>query len=294
MGGGVGAALAAYGLWGVLALYWKQLSHVSAAEILAYRILFGALGAGLIVVVVRGGPRVAAVWFDPRQRRAAVLATALIGINWFLFIWAVSEHRVTQVSLGYYINPLVNVALGALVLGERLSGLRKLAVGLAATGVLAFVVNLGYLPWLSLVLALSFGGYGVVRKQAKAGPLEGLFLETALLAPLALLYLLQVGAVALFEGGWTTAFLVGGGPVTIVPLLLFAYAARRIPYGTLGMLQYLAPTLQLACAVWAFDEPFTPAHALTFAFVWCGLFVYAVEGLRARGVAEVDPAPREP
>jgi len=296
MGGGVGAAVAAYGLWGVLALYWKQLAHVPAGEIMAHRVVFGAAAAGLAVVFFRGGGRVAEIWADPKQRRAVALATLLIGTNWFLFIWAVAQHRVTQVSLGYYINPLVNVALGALFLGERLSRIRRWAVGLAGVGVASFVFTLGHLPWLSIVLALSFGSYGLVRKQAKAGPLEGLFLETALLTPLALLFLWGVDGRAIWNGGWTSALLVAGGPVTIVPLVLFAYAARRIPYGTLGMIQYLAPTLQLACAVWAFDEPFTQAHALTFSLVWGGLALYAVEGLwgRARGAAKVDPVAREP
>jgi len=276
---GLWAGVGAYGLWGVLALYWKLLDHVSPSEILAHRVFWCFLFS-LLVLRARGTLQpVLDILRDPKARRAVALATLLIGANWFLFIWAVAERRVTEVSLGYYMNPILNVVLGAVVLGERLSRARKVAVVLAGLGVAAFTIGLGYVPWLSLVLAGTFGFYGLVRKTAAAGPLVGLVIETMLLSPLAVLYVLLLpetpgGAIA--AHGWgTTALLLLAGPVTAAPLLLFATAARKLPYSTLGMLQYIAPTLQLACAVWAFREPFTPRHAVTFAFVWLGVGLYA-------------------
>lgn len=276
---GLWAGVGAYGLWGVLALYWKLLDHVAPSEILAHRVFWCFLFS-LLVLRARGTLQpLVDVLRDPKARRAVVLATVLIGANWFLFIWAVSERRVTEVSLGYYMNPILNVLLGALFLGEKLSGQRRVAVAFAALGVIAFTVGLGYLPWLSLVLAGTFGFYGLVRKTAAAGPLVGLVIETMLLSPLAVAYVLLVpaepGGALLGAGASTTALLFIGGPITAAPLLLFATAARRLPYSTLGMLQYIAPTLQLACAVWAFDEPFTSRHAVTFAFVWLGVGLYA-------------------
>ncbi len=281
---GLWAGIGAYGLWGVLALYWRLLDTVPPAEILANRIVWCFVFAAA-ALRLRGSLQPAVdVLCDPSSRRAVFASTALIGINWFLFIWAVAERRVTEVSLGYYINPLFNVALGALVLGERLSRLQLVSVALAALGIVSFTVSLGSLPWLSVVLPLTFGLYGLVRKTARAGPLVGLVLETALLAPGALVYLVVwppvVGGHLVHGPAPETALLLFGGPLTALPLLLFAAAARRLEYATLGMLQYIAPTLQLACAVWAFDEPFTARHAVTFAFVWAGVFTYAVAARR--------------
>jgi chloramphenicol-sensitive protein RarD len=289
---GLWAGIGAYGLWGVLALYWKLLDHVAPSEILAHRVFWCFLFS-LVVLRARGTLQpLVDVLRDRKARRAVGLATLLIGANWFLFIWAVAERRVTEVSLGYYMNPILNVVLGAVFLGERLSGLRRVAVAFAAFGVVAFTIGLGYLPWLSLVLAGTFGFYGLVRKTAAAGPLVGLVIETMFLSPLAVVYVLVVPdepGGALLQDGWgTVALLLFAGPITAAPLLLFATAARRLPYSTLGMLQYIAPTLQLACAVWAFGEPFTARHAVTFALVWLGVGLYAWSS-RPRGTSSRPP-----
>lgn len=276
---GLWAGVGAYSMWGVLALYWKLLDHVRPSEVLAHRVAWCFLFAVLILRSRSTLQPILRVLSDRKALRAVLVSTVLIGSNWFLFIWAVAERRVTEVSLGYYMNPILNVVLGALFLGERLEGPRRAAVALAALGVVAFTVGLGYLPWLSLVLAGTFGFYGLVRKTASAGPLEGLVIETMLLSPLAVAYVLWVpaepGGALVTEDAFTRALLVFGGPVTAAPLLLFATAARRLRYSTLGMLQYIAPTLQLACAVLAFGEPFTPRHAVTFGFVWLGVGLYA-------------------
>lgn len=266
-------------MWGVLALYWKLLDHVPTPEVLAHRV-FWCFWFALILLRARGTLQPLIRVFGDRRARWAVLAsTLLIGVNWFLFIWAVGERRVTEVSLGYYMNPILNVVLGSVFLGETIRGLRRVAVGLALLGVAAFTVGLGYLPWLSLALASSFGFYGLVRKTAAAGPLVGLVVETMLLSPLALAWVLiapaEPGGAFIAEDGGTRLLLILAGPVTAAPLISFATAARRLPYSTLGMLQYLAPTLQLVCAVVAFDEPFTARHAVTFGFVWLGVGMYA-------------------
>ncbi|MGF1511295.1 MAG: EamA family transporter RarD [Myxococcota bacterium] len=281
---GVWAGVGAYVLWGVLALYWKQLAHVEPSEILAHRVLWSFVFGCVILGILGGGGRLLAILREPRAFRAALVATALIATNWFLFLWAVDRHRVTEISLGYYINPLLNVLLGALVLKEKLRNAQRLAVVLAAVGVAFFIVSVGSLPWVSLVLAMSFGIYGLVRKVAAAGPIEGLTLEVGFVSPIALVFLLlrdPPGGVVL-DGGITAGFLFLAGPLTALPLLLFAYSARRIPYSTLGMLQYIAPTLQLLCAVTAFGEPFTERHLVTFAFVWSGLALYATDTLMRR------------
>jgi chloramphenicol-sensitive protein RarD len=282
---GIWAGVGAYTLWGVLALYWKLLAHVPPLEILAHRILWSFVFGALLLTVRREWSAVRSVLTDGRSLGAVALSTVLIAINWFLFIWAVSQHRVTEISLGYYINPLFNVLLGAVVLSERLRRAQRWAVALAGLGVSWFVVSLGTLPWVSLVLAFSFGCYGLVRKLSPAGPIDGLTLEAGGLTAVALVGL--TGGFVPVDGHFgadlgTTALLVFGGPLTALPLLLFAVAARRIPYSTLGMLQYIAPTLQLLCAVTAFDEPFTQRHLVTFSFVWSGLGLFAYDTFSRR------------
>jgi chloramphenicol-sensitive protein RarD len=215
---------------------------------------------------------------------ALLLSTALISSNWFLFIWAVNTGHVLEASLGYYINPLLNVVLARLVLGERLRPLQLVAVGLAAVGVLYLTVGLGVLPWVSLVLALTFGFYGLVRKVAPVEPLTGLAVETAFAAPIAVLYLLIVPLAQ--EGRWLpgtpreSLLLLCSGVATALPLLWFAMAAKRLRFTTLGIIQYLAPTCQLALAVLAYGEPFTSRHAVTFILIWTAVVLYAADGVR--------------
>jgi chloramphenicol-sensitive protein RarD len=211
-------------------------------------------------------------------------ASALIAVNWLVYIWAVAQGRVMEGSLGYFINPLVNVALGVVFLGERLERPLQIAVGLAALGVLWLTLGLGHPPWVSLALAFSFGGYGLLRKVVPVGAVLGLCLETLILAPLALAYLVARGAQGSLAFGAGNRsldiLLVLAGPVTAVPLLFFAAAARRLPLTTLGFVQYLSPTLQLLLAVFAFGEPLDTARTGAFVLIWAGLAVFSLHTLR--------------
>jgi chloramphenicol-sensitive protein RarD len=277
-------AVGAYCCWGLFPLYWKPLEQISPLEILCHRILWSAV----FLLIVLGCKRHWS-WLAPfaRQPRKLVLFTAsslCLSLNWLLYIWAVNSGHIVESSLGYFINPLVNVLLGRLVLRERLGSLQKGAVVLAAIGVLWMTIQLGAFPWISLGLALTFGLYGLMRKQAPLPSLEGLALETFLLAPLAfaVLFLFAVHGETRFGHGSTieTMMLVGAGVVTAVPLLLFANGARRLKLATLGLIQYISPTLQLLLGVLIYHEAFDSARAVGFAFIWSGLAVYTLSSVR--------------
>ncbi len=283
---GLAAALSAYLLWGFMPLYWKQLVHVPPDELIAHRVL-GSLGfaAALLTAVGRWGELRAAL--AGPARRAMLLATLLIGTNWWLFIVTVNAGHVTQASLGYYVNPLVSVLLGRVVLGERLSRVQAAAVALAAAGVLNLAIGLGQVPWASLALAGSFGLYGLVRKRAPVAPLPGLGVESLLLAPVALAWLawlLATGeSVVPHASPKDLVLMLGSGAATGVPMLFFTAAARRLRLSTLGIVQFVSPTCQLGLAVLLYGEPFTRTHAVTFACIWAAVALYAAEGLvRAR------------
>jgi chloramphenicol-sensitive protein RarD len=277
---GVAFGLTAYFTWGFLPLYLKLLGNVPAPEVLAHRILWSVLLlAGLVAAMRRWQPLVALAR-DPRTIVLLGFTALLIGVNWLIYIWAVNAGHVLETSLGYFINPLVNVALGVIVLRERLRKAQIGAVTLAATGVAILAVAQGSLPWISLALAFSFSLYGLIRKMAPADPLTGLLAETALLAPLALIYLATLGAGSFGQSGSTDALLILSGLVTAAPLLLFAAAGKRLRYATLGLLQYVAPTIQFLLAVLLFKEPLSGAHLVTFACIWIGLAVYAADAVR--------------
>lgn len=218
---------------------------------------------------------------QPRRLAILALSGALIAGNWLTYVWSVNNGRMLEASLGYYINPLVNVLLGMLLLGERLRRLQWLAVGLAAVGVAQQVWQVGSLPWVSLVLALSFGFYGLIRKQAPVAALPGLVVETWMLVPLAIGWLLLHPAASSVQGDFFSTsqalWLIAAGPVTLVPLVCFNAAARHLPYTTLGFLQYLAPTLVLLQAVLLFDEHLSSSSLLAFVFIWAGLALYSVD-----------------
>ena len=276
--------LGAYLIWGLLPAFLKTLGSVSPTEVLAHRILWSALLLGAIVTVGRRWTPVAAALRSPRVLGVLALTAALIGGNWLLYIWAVNSDHVLETSLGYFINPLLNVALGMVVLGERLGRVQLVAVLLAFAGVLYLALAQGALPWIALALATSFGLYGLLRKMAPVDALSGLLIETLLLAPAALLFVLYVEASG--EGGFggdtsISLLLVSAGAVTAIPLLMFAAAAKRLRLSTLGLLQYVAPTMQFLLAVFAFGEPLTSAHIVAFALIWSGLAVFAVDALGA-------------
>lgn len=276
---GYAAAVGAFTIWGLAPLFWALLRHVESTEVLAHRILWSSVLAAL-ALALRGGAAPLRRLAEPRILGVMLLSTSLIAVNWFVFLWAISEGRVTEVSLGYYTNPLYNVLLGRVVLGERLTPRKALAVALATGGIAYMTWQLGALPWVSVALALSFGTYGLVRKLAPMPALPGLFIETTLCAPLCLAFLLlqtPPGGVAA-DVPAELPMLMLGGLMTASPLLLFGVGARNLPYSTLGMIQYLAPSLQLGVAVLVLGEAFTPDHVVTFAFVWTAvlLFVWPV------------------
>ncbi len=281
---GVAYGLAAYASWGLVPVYFKALAGVAPLEVLAHRVLWSiALLAVLLSISGRWRSAVQALR-DPRTRLALAGSTLLVATNWFTFIYAVATSRVLEASLGYYINPLVNVALGRLFLGERLRGVQKVSLVLAAAGVGYATWEFGRVPVLALVLAVSFGLYGLLRKTARVGSLVGLALETALLCPLALGYLTHgvwSGRAAFLAGSaGLDGLLLPAGVVTAVPLLCFAAAARRLRLATMGFLQYLSPTIQFALAVAVFGEAFRTAHLVTFLCIWAGLGLYTCDALR--------------
>ena len=274
---GTVAAAAAFFLWGLFPLYWKLLAAVPALEVVAHRTAWGFVAVAAWVTLRRRWADSRAVASRPGTIARLAGSAVLIALNWLLYVWAVAHDHVVEASLGYFINPLVNVLLGVLVLRERLSRAQWLAVALAATGVALLTAGHGRLPWIALALAVSFGLYGLARKTVGADAVVGLLWETGLLAPLAAGWLVSLeargaGAFGAARPG-TSALLAFGGAVTAVPLVLFALGARSLPLSTLGLLQYLSPSIQFLLAVLVFREPFTAAHAATFACIWAALAV---------------------
>ena len=273
--------LAAYVIWGLFPLYFKQLQDIPASEIIVHRVLWSALFGAALLTVWKHPGWWAALRAHPQRLAVLALSGLLIAANWLIYVWAVNNERMLEASLGYYINPLVNVLLALLVLRERLRRLQWLAVGLAVLGVLQQIWLLGSLPWVSLALALTFGVYGLIRKQAPVAALPGLVVETWMLLPIALLWLAwHPAAVSAQPEFWTGAqlwLLAAAGPITLIPLVCFNAAARHLPYATLGFLQYLAPTLVLLQAVLLFGEPLDSARLLSFICIWVALLVYSLD-----------------
>jgi chloramphenicol-sensitive protein RarD len=281
--GGLLLGIGAYASWGVLPLYIHLLKDVPSLQLLAHRVLWSLLLLAVIVLAWRRGPALIAA-ARGRTLVGLVASALLIAINWIVYIWAVQHDHTIEASLGYFINPLVNVALGMAVLGERLRRMQGVAIGVAGVGVALLALSGGGLLWISITLAISFGGYGLVRKVIAIDALGGLTVETMILAPFCLALLLHADATG--TGAWGPSMhlnllLVLAGAVTAAPLLMFAAAARRMPYSTMGLLQYLAPTLQFLTAVLIFGEPLHTAHLITFALIWSGCALYAWDSLRA-------------
>ncbi|WP_148715133.1 EamA family transporter RarD [Chitinolyticbacter meiyuanensis] len=279
---GILYALAAYLLWGLLPLFLKQLHGIPPTEVLLHRMVWSLVFLGAILAVRRHWS-----WLRGALRNRALLArfaasALLLAINWFTYIWAVNANRVIDASLGYFINPLISVLLGVVLLRERLRVGQWLAVAVAAAGVAWLTWLAGQLPWIALTLALSFGFYGLLRKTAQLGALEGLSLETLIFFPIAggaLAWLLGSGQAGFDSAsGWVQFLCLMAGPFTAVPLLLFAAGARRLPLSLLGILQYSGPTVQLLLGIFLWHEPFGGAKALGFALIWAALALYTLEG----------------
>lgn len=280
---GLLAAVGAFLLWGLFPLYLKPLSGVPALEVIAHRIVWCCVLVFAWLALRGELGLVRAALADPVSRRRLLASATLISINWLIYVWAVTHEHVLDASLGYFINPLVNVLLGVVVLGERLNRAQKLAVALAASGVLYLAVVVGRPPWIALALAASFGLYGLIRKVVAVDSVPGLATETLLLAPFAAALLLwnEMRGVAALGHSSTlvNALLVGSGLVTAIPLVLFAYGARRIPLSTVGLVQYIGPTLQFLIGVLVFHEAFSLSRGIGFACIWIALAVYAGDGL---------------
>lgn len=282
---GVLYAGGAFGIWGVVPVYFKAVAAAGALEVLAHRVVWSVVLMGALLTGRRRLGALAAEFRAPGRLRLYLASTALVSVNWLVFIWAVQNGRVLEASLGYYINPLVNVLLGMVFLHERLSRLQGVAVALATVGVAIQVAGVGELPWVALALAFSFGLYGLVRKRGGADPLLGLMVETLFLLPaaLALLAVMMARGSAAFGRGdlGMDALLVFSGVVTAVPLVLFLEAAQRLRLATLGLMQYIAPTLHFLLAVLVYDERFTVAHLLAFALIWAALALYSFDAYSA-------------
>jgi chloramphenicol-sensitive protein RarD len=289
---GLASTLAAYVSWGLFPVYFHALGRVPPLEVLAHRVVWSV---AFLVLVVSGLSRwsaVAGLLRQPRRVATLALTALLISANWLLFIWAVWAGRVLEASLGYFTNPLVNVLLGVVFLREPLSRPQLAAVLVAGAGVLWLVASAGHLPWLSLALALTFGLYGLVRKRAAIDAIGGLFVETLVLAPLALAWLWSLGPANHFSPGTGLGWLLASaGAITALPLIWFGVGVQRLRLSTVGLLQYVTPTLQFACAVVLFGEPFTRAHAVAFGCIWTSLAIYSADALRAARRLEA-PAPR--
>ena len=277
-GQGVAFGLAAYTMWGCFPLFFALFQGVPALEVLIHRVIWScAFLAGLITLLGRWSPVLQAL-AEPRRLGRVLGCALLIALNWGLYIYSVETHHVLQASLGYFMTPLVNVALGMLVLRERMARLQGVAVTLAVTAIAIQLVMLGELPWISLTLAFSFGTYGLLRKQVRLDGLSGLFVETLLLLPLALMtlgWLAQADLSHFLDEGRTTLLLVASGVITALPLLAFAGAARRLRLATLGFLMYLNPTIQFLIALWVFHEPLPAPQLATFVLIWIGLALYS-------------------
>ncbi|HNT39370.1 MAG TPA: EamA family transporter RarD [Rubrivivax sp.] len=272
-------AFAAFGIWGLFPLYLRELASVPPLEVVVHRSVWSLLLLLVVLTVMRRWAWLPALRREPRRWLVFVASALLLSVNWLVYVYAVVNGHVLDASLGYFINPLVSVLLGVLVLRERLQPAQWLAVALAAAGVLWLTIDSGRLPWVALILALSFGLYGLLRKTAPLGALEGLTLETIVLAPLVLPLLvwftLQPGG-AMARGDWTlNALLLLAGPLTALPLLLFAAAARRLPLATVGLMQYISPTVQFVLGITVFREPMQPARLIGFVFIWTALAVYS-------------------
>jgi chloramphenicol-sensitive protein RarD len=294
MNAGLAYAALAYTAWGLFPLYFATLAQVSALEIVLHRSLWSLAVVLLVLAALRRWSWIRPTFGDPRRLALWSLSALLLAGNWTLYVWAVLAHRVVDASLGYFINPLVSVLLGVLVLRERLNRAQWAAVALAAAGVAWLTWQAGQLPWIALTLAASFGLYGLMRKTAALGALEGLAMETLLLAPLAaalLAWWVAAGHSSVVGAGAATwGWIAFSGPLTAFTLVLFAAGARRLPLATMGLMQYISPTIQLALGIWVFQEPFSAVRLVGFALIWAALAVYSLDGWRRASQVHGTPS----
>ena len=288
---GVIFGLLAYTMWGLFPVYFVWTASVAPLEVLGHRILW-AVPFGALIISFRGQWReVRTALFDRSKLAWLALSALSISVNWLTYIWAIQHQRIFETSLGYYINPLIYVAIGVLVFGERLRHLQGIAVALATIGVVILTVSGGAFPWVAMVLGISFTMYGVIRKQVVIGAMPGLFIETLMLLPLAAIWMSwfvgQGGASIAAGDAWIATLLIFGGPMTVLPLMFFAIAARRVTLTTLGFMQFLAPTLQFSIGVY-YGEPLTTAKLVCFACIWAAVVFFSYDAVKTsqkKGVA---------
>lgn len=281
---GIVYGIAAFGLWGTFPLYWKAVNNITAFEILAHRIFWSCLFMIALLIVLGKAKtslqEVITLFKKPKNVILVSLASIFISINWCTYIWAVNDGRIIETSLGYYINPLVNVLLGCFVLKETLSGVQKFAVGLASLGVIIMIWQAGVFPWVSLALAFSFGIYGLIKKLVKVEPLTSITIETLLVTPLAMYYLYYLTTIE--QAGWmnmdstTTILILCSGMITAIPLILFSAGAKYLPLNVIGFLQYLSPTIALLLGIFVFGEIFTVNHLWSFGCIWAALGIFSI------------------
>ena len=279
---GVLSAGCAFFMWGVFPLYLKTLKAIPPLEILSHRVFWSFVMLALILTVRHQWGWITNIKKNPRITAAFIASASMLAINWVVYIWSINHDRIVDASLGYFIAPLFNVLFGVM-LGERLRLWQWISVGLAATGVAWLTISAGQLPWIGLTLAFTFGLYGLLRKTASLGALEGLTLETLVMLPLSALFLLlpESGSSHAFvnAGINTSLLLIAAGPVTAIPLLLFAYGARRIPLSLVGILQYIGPTIQLLLGIYLYNEVFSSTKFIGYGLIWCALGLYSIESL---------------
>lgn len=279
---GVLSAGCAFFMWGVFPLYLKTLKTIPPLEILSHRVFWSFIMLALILTLRHQWGWITSIKKNPRITAAFIASASMLAINWMVYIWSINHDRIVDASLGYFIAPLFNVLFGVM-LGERLRLWQWISVGLAATGVAWLTISAGQLPWIGLTLAFTFGLYGLLRKTASLGALEGLTLETLVMLPLSALFLLlpESGSSHAFinTGINTSLLLIAAGPVTAIPLLLFAYGARRIPLSLVGILQYIGPTIQLLLGIYLYNEVFSSTKLIGYGLIWCALGLYSIESL---------------
>ena len=294
MNKGIWYGVGAYVLWGFFPIYWKFLHSVPALQVIGHRIGWSFILLAVYVLATKQWQDFRSVAFKAKTIGIYSIAAVLLSFNWLIYVWGVNAGFIVETSLGYFINPLLSVLLGVIFLRERLRPLQWIPVGLAATGVVYLTFVYGRLPWIALSLAFSFGFYGFVKKLSPLGSLYGLTLETGIVFPIALIYLAAVGlngsGAFLQNGTFVDVLLIGAGVVTTIPLLMFASAAKQIPLTLIGLLQYIAPTLQFLIGVFVYKESFDFAHFIGFAIVWVALIMFAVESYIANR-APIEPIP---
>lgn len=292
------AGFAAFGTWGLIPVYWKLLQAVPATEILAHRFVWTTLFLIVLLTWQRRWPELRASAGSRRTLLYCFASGVFISINWLVFIWAVNVDRVVETSLGYFMTPLVNVLFGAIFLRERLTRWQFVSVLLALAGVLYLTLGYGKFPWIAMVLCVSFGIYGLLRKKSGTRPIPGLFLETTLLTPLAILYLLQLqraGTLIFGQSHWSLALvLISTGVVTGLPLVWFGHAARHLRMTTIGFLQYLSPSGSFFLGVFLYHEPFTHNHLITFSLIWAALAIFTADAIQKWHAGRDRPAATVP